>query len=200
MSTIATENYLKTIKDELMKMRGALHAMTADELCMFTQSGILRIARDGSCKGFYWPWYHKKINKDDMMSPHYFGGDDIWILTNTAILRLDLNTPLKELSLETGYNISGAWDIEVFEDTSFFSSSQGFRRWNTTTSDFEFMDDNTPDFESGNILRAYGKLILSNWIELGVYEKGTYEVVLRDGAYSTFFRRSRFRLLLGGKR
>lgn len=178
--------HIETIENNLLKTRGARHQMTSNELIMFTRSGILRISHDGTCQGYYAPWYHKKMNKDDMVDAFYFGGDDLWILTETVLFRLNLNTNAVELDVETGFNISGGWDIETFENSIYVTSQQGFRRWNPSTAEFEFMDENTPDFESGNILKLHDKLVLSTWVRLGYYQKGTYRKLNRDGAYSTF--------------
>ncbi len=177
---------IDTIKDDLMKMRGANHLMIDHHLLIITQAGIIKMHRDGNCDGYYTPWFHKKITLSEIVEQSYFGGSDVWLLTDTAIFRINLDSNTKELGVETGYNITGAWDMEIYEDSLYTTSKQGFRRWNPNITDFEFADENSPDFESNYIFEAYGKLYISSWVELGNFENDTYTYVHSDGAYGTF--------------
>ena len=180
------EQLIDTIKDDLMNMRGAKHLITDHHLLVITQGGIIKMHRDGTCEGYYTPWFHQKITLSETLEQAYFGGSDVWLMTDTAIFRINLDSSIKELGVETGYNITGAWDMEVYKDLLYATSKQGFRRWNASLTDFEFSDDNSPDFESNNIFEADGKLFISTWVELGSFENDTYTYVHSDGSYSIF--------------
>jgi len=178
-------NLVETIKDELMRMRGASHVVTENGLYIFTLQGILKMHFDGKCEGFYTPWFHQKITRSSAFEPTYFGGNDVWFLNNTAIFRVNLDSAVKEIGVENGYPVTGFWDVINYRDQIYFSSIQGFQRWNPESSHFEFPDEQTPDFETSTIWEAFDKLYICALSELGIFD-GNYHISISDGNYYHF--------------
>jgi len=178
-------SFKKLLPDGELDLRGPSHTTTPNSIILFSRSGILKMHRDGSYDGFYHAWYHQKIDLSSAFSPTNFEGEDIWFLTNTAIFRANFNSFQKEIGIESGYPISGAWDIETFREGLYISSIQGFEGWNAESGILKQPDETSPGFLTAHFFKAFDKLIISTWVELGFFDE-QYQIALSDGFYNIF--------------
>jgi signal transduction histidine kinase/CheY-like chemotaxis protein len=176
---------IETLDDPLSKFRGADRIKMEDYVATFTFGGIVKIHPDASLQGRFHPWFHTKIDGRTAYSYAYFGGDELWFLSALAIFRVDLSGKRKHLGLETGYNVTSAWDIETFKEEVFIASATGFRKWDREAKEFILLPENGPDFETDGVWNSGKQLLVSTWVELGSFDDA-YTIEKSDGSYQVF--------------
>ncbi|MCG8526547.1 MAG: HAMP domain-containing histidine kinase, partial [Opitutales bacterium] len=178
------DTHVQTIRDELMKMKGVVHLPVGEYVYLFTLNGMIQMSLNGKCDGYFFPWFHERVTRSTIHSPQYFGNGDAWFLTDNAIFRINSFEYAKDLSVETGYPITGSWDIENHNGDVYVASGRGFEKWHSTERNFS-EPEGAPDFATYGIWKYKEELIISTWVELGSYED-QYSIKRSDGTYVVF--------------